>query len=64
VETICIKQSFEQMALFSGIVIERYLTDTGTFKTSLFIQHFQNHIHIHFCRAYACHKNGILERGF
>ena len=32
VETIRAKQSFEQLALSSGIVIEQYLTDSGIFK--------------------------------
>jgi hypothetical protein len=39
VETIHAKQSYAQTALSSGIVIERYSTDSGTFNASLFIQH-------------------------
>jgi hypothetical protein len=64
VETICAKETFEQMALSYGIVIERYLSDSGTFKASLFIQHVRNHNpSIHFCGANAYHKNGVAECG-
>jgi hypothetical protein len=64
IETIRAKQSFEQLALSFGVVVESYLTDSGTFKASLFVQHLRNHNQsIHFCGANAHHKNGIAERG-
>jgi hypothetical protein len=63
VETIRAKQAFELMSLTHGVVIESYLTDSGAFKASGFVQHIRNHSQqIHFCGANAHHKNGIAER--
>jgi hypothetical protein len=36
VETICAKQSYEQFALSHGVIVKKYLTDSGAFKANNF----------------------------
>lgn len=63
VETIRAKQAFEQFAIANGVVVESYLTDSGTFKAAAFVNHIHSHEQrIHYCGANAHHKNGIAER--
>ena len=46
-----------------GVVIESYLTDSGTFKAAAFVQHIRDHSQrIRYCGANAHHKNGVAER--
>ena len=61
-ESIRAKQAFEGFALSPGVVIESYLTDSGTFKATSFIQQIQDHNQrIQYCGANAHHKNGVAE---
>jgi hypothetical protein len=63
VETIRAKQAFELLSLTHGVVISSYLTDSGAFKATGFVQHIREHSQkIHFCGRNAHHKNGIAER--
>jgi hypothetical protein len=39
IETIQAKQAFERFALSVGVYIESYLTDSGAFKATLFVNH-------------------------
>mgnify|MGYP001362369755 FL=1 len=39
VESIRAKQNFEQFALDSGVVVQKYLADNGAFKAKDFVQH-------------------------
>jgi hypothetical protein len=43
IETIREKQVFERFALSVGIYIESSLTDSGAFKATSFVKHFQDH---------------------
>ena len=63
VETIRAKHAFESLAMVKGVIIESYLTDSGTFKAPAFVQHIREHSQrIHYCGANAHHKNGVAER--
>ena len=63
VETICAKQSFENMAFEHGVVVQSYLTDSGAFKANTFVQHICDHSQeIKYCGTNAHHQNGITER--
>ena len=63
VESIRAKQAFELMCLTHGVIVESYLTDSGAFKATGFVQHIRNHSQkIHYCGANAHHKIGIAER--
>jgi hypothetical protein len=63
IETIRAKQEFERYSVSVGVYIESYLTDSGTFKATSFVQHIKNHNQrIHYCGANAHHKNGVAER--
>ena len=63
VETVRAKDGFETLALSHGVAIESYLTDSGAFKASAFVQHINNHAQrIRYCGANAHHKNGVAER--
>ena len=42
-ETIRAKQSYEQLTLEHGVVIENYLAGNGIFKASAFVQHLREH---------------------
>ena len=63
VESIRAKQNFEQFALDSGVVVQKYLADNGAFKAKDFVQHIREHEQsIHYCGVNAHHKNGVAER--
>jgi hypothetical protein len=62
-ETIRAKQSFEQLALSHGVLIENYLADNGIFNKTSFVEHIRAHNQqIHYCGVNAHHKNAIAER--
>jgi hypothetical protein len=62
-ETIRAKQSFEQLALGHGVLIENYLADNGIFNKTSFVEHIRAHNQqIHYCGVNAHHKNAIAER--
>jgi hypothetical protein len=42
IETIRAKQNFEKRALEHDVLIQSYLTDSGTFKASSFVDHIRN----------------------
>jgi hypothetical protein len=62
-ETIRGKQSFEKICMENGVVLQDYLTDSGTFKANKFVAHI-NEIQqmMHFCGTNAHHQNGVAER--
>ena len=63
VETIRAKQSYENMAFEHGVIVQSYLTDSGTFKAKDFVQHIRDNAQqIHYCGTNAHHQNGIAER--
>jgi malate/lactate dehydrogenase len=64
VETIRAKHAFESMSMAHGVIIESYLTDSGTFnKAAAFVQHIRDHSQrIRYFGANAQHNNGIAER--
>ena len=63
VETIRAKHAFEAMSLAHSVVIESYLTDSGTFKAAAFVKQIRDHDQrIRYCGANAHHKNGVAER--
>lgn len=62
-ETIRAKQSFEKMALDSGVVILNYLGDNGVFSAKDFVKHIQEHNQrISYCGVNAHHQNAMAER--
>jgi hypothetical protein len=62
-EIICGKQSFEKMCMDNGVVVQDYLTDSGTFKANNFFEHIkQTQQMMHFCCTNAHHQNGVAER--
>ena len=63
IETIRAKQEFERYSISVGVYVKSYLTDSGTFKATSFVQHIKTHNQrIHYCGANAHHKNGVAER--
>ena len=60
VETIRAKQSYENMAFEHGVVVQSYLTDSGAFKASSFVQHIRDNSQ--YCGTNAHHQNGVAER--
>jgi hypothetical protein len=47
----------------NGVVVQDYLTDSGTFKAHKFIAHIhESQQMMHFCGTYAHHQNGVAER--
>jgi hypothetical protein len=62
-ETICGKQKFEKMCMDNGVVVQDYLTDSGTFKAHKFVAHIhETQQTMHFCGTNAHHQNGVTER--
>ena len=63
IETIRANQNFEKHALDSGVIILSYLTDSGAFKASKFVDHIRNSAQrIRYCGTNAHHQNGVAER--
>ena len=63
VETIRAKQAFERLALDHGVIVQQYLTDSGTFKANAFVQQIRNaQQRLRFCGTNAHHQNGVAER--
>ena len=63
VETIRAKQSYENMDFEHGVVVQSYLTDSGSFKANAFVQHICEHAQqIKYCGPSAHHQNGVAER--
>jgi hypothetical protein len=63
VKTFKAKHSFEAMALAHGVIIESYLTDSGTFKAAAFVKQIRDHEQrIRYCGAIAHHKM-VLQNG-
>jgi len=61
-DTIASKDSFERMALASGVSIESYHTDNGTFKSQRFIQEIVRDVQsIRFSGVGAKWQNGVAE---
>jgi hypothetical protein len=62
-ETIPGKQSFEKMCMDNGVVVQDYLTDSGTFKVKNCVAHInETQKMMHFCGTNAHHQNGVAER--
>ena len=62
-ETIRAKQSYEQMALHHGVLVQNYLADNGIFKANKFVEHLRNHNQkVKYCGVNAHHQNGVAER--
>jgi hypothetical protein len=63
VETIQAKQAYEKFCLDHGVLIQDYLTDSGAFKASKFVQHIrESHQLLRFCGTNAHHQNGVAGR--
>jgi hypothetical protein len=63
VENIRAKQSYEQMCLDNGILVQDYLTDSGAFKANKFVKHIhETHQLMRLCGTNAHHQNGVAER--
>jgi hypothetical protein len=63
VETIRAKQNYESMAFGHGVIVQTYLTDSGAFKATSFVQHIREQSQkIQFCGTNAHHQNGVAER--
>ena len=59
-ETIRAKQNYEQLALESGVVVEKYLADNGIFKAKAFVQHLCDHNqNVNYCGVNIRHKNSV-----
>jgi hypothetical protein len=57
------KQSFEKVCMDNGVVVQDYLTDSGTFKGKKFVAHInETQQMMHFCGTNAHHQNGVAER--
>jgi hypothetical protein len=62
-ETIRGKQKFEKMCMDNGVVVQDYLTDSGTFKAHKFVSHMhETQQTMHFCGTNSHHQNGVAER--
>jgi hypothetical protein len=62
IETIQAMQAFERFALSVGVYIQSYLTNSGVFKETSFVKHFQDHNqHIQYCGVNVHHKSGVAE---
>jgi hypothetical protein len=47
----------------NGVVVQEYLTDSGTFKATKFVAHInETQQMMHFCGTNAHNKNGVAER--
>ena len=63
VKTIRAKQSYEKIALDSGMVVQSYLTDSGALKANAFVDHIRNSDQrIQYCGTNAHHQNGVAKR--
>jgi hypothetical protein len=62
-ETTCGKQKIEKMCMDNGVVVQEYLTDSGTFKAHKFVAHIhETQQMMNFCRTSAHNQNGVAER--
>jgi hypothetical protein len=62
-ETIRGKQSFEKMCMDNGVVVQDYLTDSGTFKANKYVAHInETQQMMHVCGTNAHHQNGVAKR--
>jgi hypothetical protein len=61
--TIRGKQKNEKMCMDNGVVVQDYLTDSGTFKAHRFVAHIhETQRMMHFCDTNAHHQNGVAKR--
>jgi hypothetical protein len=57
------KAKIEKMCMDNGVVVQDYLTYSGTFKAHKFVAHIhETHQMMHFCGTNAHHQNGVAER--
>jgi hypothetical protein len=62
-ETIRGKQTFEKNCMENGVVVQDFLTDSGTFKAHKFVAHMhETQKMVHLCGTNAHHQNGVAER--
>jgi hypothetical protein len=63
VKTIRAKQGFERLCMDNGVVVQDYLTASGSFKANSFVAHInETHQKLRFCGTNARHQNGVAER--